>query len=391
MRLLHTADWHLGRLLHGVDLLDAQVTFMGELVELVGSERIDCVIIAGDVFDRPIPRVEAIRAYERTLEQLARLTNVIVISGNHDSAVRLGFAGGLLRAGVHFATQPDDLGLSVELADEHGPLFFHPIPYLEPDRLRADPDDPTGFVNTSTPRTHAAAMATAVRRSVPDGGRNGPRRVAVAHAFVAGGSVSDSERDIQVGGLGDVPSEVFLPFRYVALGHLHRCQQIDAPDGTIARYSGSPLRYSFSESNDDKSFLIIDIGPTGVDDVSRIPVTQPRAMANLTGSLAELLSPVLTAQHRQAWAMVTVTDEVRPARLHDRIRSAYPHSLVIRHQPPESPRVRSDQDSRDLRPASELATVSRFLAETTGRGPTATELRLIGNVLAAVNSRADQP
>lgn len=387
MRLLHTADWHLGRLLHGIDLLDAQITFMGELIELVGSERIDCVVIAGDVFDRPIPRAEAIRAYERTLERLAQLANVVVISGNHDSAVRLGFAGGLLRAGVHFATQPEDLGRSIEFSDDHGPVVFHPIPYLEPDRLRTD----SASSLDAAPRTHSAAMSTAIRRSVPDGGRNGARRVAVAHAFVAGGSVSDSERDIQVGGLGDVPSEIFHPFCYAALGHLHRCQQISAPDGTIVQYSGSPLRYSFSESNDDKAVLIVDIGPTGVDDISRVPVTQPRHMTNLTGTLTELLAPAPTALHRNDWTRLTVTDPVRPARLHDQVRSAYPHSLVIRHQPPESPLVRSDSDSDNSPPASELTTVGRFLTETTGREPTPAELRLIADVLVAVDSGDGRP
>lgn len=386
MRLLHTADWHLGRTLHGIDLLEAQLTFMADLVELVESQAVDCVLIAGDVFDRPIPRVEAVRAYERTLEQLAELTQVIVISGNHDSAVRLGFAGGLLRPGVHFATQPEDLGSSVKLSDEHGPVIVHPIPYLEPDRLRADPASPA----SSAPRTHAAAMAMAVGRSVPRGGRNGVRRVAVAHAFVAGGSVSESERDIQVGGLGDVPADVFGPFCYVALGHLHRCQQVGAPDGTVVQYSGSPLRYSFSETNDSKSFMIVDIGATGVDNITRIPVTQPRQMATITGPLTEILSPTLTSAHRDAWAQVTVTDEVRPDRLYDQVKQAYPHSLVIRHQPSKVGDSRPSMDAPAEVPSSELSTIGRFIAEATGTEMTEIERELIEEVLAVVNAGGDE-
>lgn len=221
MRLLHTADWHLGRTLHRVPLLDAQREVLDHLVALAREERVDAILLAGDVFDRALPPVEAVRVAGDALRRLAEVAPVIAISGNHDSAGRLGFAAELIAAGgVHLRTEPLGAGDPVVLHDEHGPVAIYALPYLDPDLTRG----PLGVEERSHEAVLGAAMAR-VRadldaRTAADG--TPPRAVVVAHAFVQGGEPSESERDISIGGAQTVPPSVFAGVSYAALGHLHR-------------------------------------------------------------------------------------------------------------------------------------------------------------------------
>ncbi|MGX6449987.1 metallophosphoesterase family protein, partial [Patulibacter sp. S7RM1-6] len=216
MRLLHTADWHLGRLLHRVPLLDAQRAVLDGLVALARAEEVDAILLAGDVFDRALPPVEAVRVAGEALRRLAAVAPVIAISGNHDSAGRLGFAAELIAAGgVHLRTEPVGAGDPVVLEDAHGPVAIYAVPYLDPDLTR----EPLGVAERSHEAVLGAAMAR-VRADLAE--RPGTRAVVVAHAFVQGGEPSESERDISVGGAQTVPASVFDGVAYAALGHLHR-------------------------------------------------------------------------------------------------------------------------------------------------------------------------
>ena len=216
MRLLHTADWHLGRALHRVPLLDAQRAVVDHLVELAREERVDAILLAGDVFDRALPPVEAVRVAGDALRRLAEVAPVIAISGNHDSAGRLGFAAELIaRGGVHLRTEPTSVGDPVVLEDEHGPVAIYGVPYLDPDLTR----EALG----ADERSHEAVIGAAMDRVRADlAGREGHRAVVVGHAFVQGGESSESERDVSIGGAQTVPPSVFAGADYVALGHLHR-------------------------------------------------------------------------------------------------------------------------------------------------------------------------
>ncbi|HUS62417.1 MAG TPA: exonuclease subunit SbcD, partial [Acidimicrobiales bacterium] len=258
MRLLHTSDWHLGRPLHGFSLLDHQAVVLEALVDAVRTESIDAVVVAGDVYDRSVPPLEAVALFSDTLARLrAAGATVVVISGNHDSATRLGFGREVLAAGgVHVATDIARAGTPVMIVGRTGaPVAIYPIPYLEPEAARhalAKPDA----------RSHDALLRAALARCRCDLATRGDvRSIAVAHAFVAGGAACSSEKALVVGGSAEVGVGAFRGFDYVALGHLHGRQTFG--DGRV-RYSGSPLAYSFDEASHIKGAWIVDLAADGV-------------------------------------------------------------------------------------------------------------------------------
>ncbi|WP_251152693.1 exonuclease SbcCD subunit D [Cellulosimicrobium sp. Marseille-Q4280] len=364
MRFLHTSDWHLGRTLHGVDLLEHQAAFVDHLVELVRAERVDAVLVAGDVYDRAIPPVEAVSLLSDAVARLAEHAHVVLTPGNHDSAVRLGFAEQLLRPGVHLRTRVPDVGAPVVLAPHpgsrtgagDGTMLVYALPYLDPDAARSVLAD-----DASSPlaRSHEAVMSAAMRRVGGDLARRRAsgfvgRAVVMGHAFVVGGLVSESERDIRVGGVDAVPAGAFggWGLDYVALGHLHGPQRVVVPEvardapgeagpvagaaAPVARYSGSPLAFSFSEARQRKSTALVDVGrlgESGDDAVQLVPAPVPRRLADLTGTLDDLLGAA-GENHVDDWLRVVVTDPVRPSELYARVRGRFPHALQVTHRPP---------------------------------------------------------
>lgn len=369
MRLLHTSDWHLGRSLHGVDLIDHQAAYLDHLVDVVRAEQVDAVVVAGDVYDRAIPPVEAVTLLSETLARLAEHTTVVVTSGNHDSATRLGFGSALMRDRVRLRTRVAGLAEPVVLPDDEGDVLVYGIPYLDPDFARVElADGPEPLA-----RSHQAVAGAAMRRIRDDlAGRPGsarPRSVVAAHAFVIGGAPTDSERDIRVGGVDQVPAGVFAGADYVALGHLHGPQKVSGVDGTVLRYSGSPLAYSFSEQHHAKSTVLVDLSGGQVR-TSLVAAPLPRRLADVTGTLDELLGAA-GAPHTDAWTRVTVTDPHRPEDLYRRVKQRFPHALVVHHRAAVSPGasraavVTAAHDPLDV--------AADFLAHVTGRGPTPAE------------------
>src|SRR4051812_27235281 len=241
MRILHTSDWHLGRSFHGEDLLVAQAAYVDHLIETVETQQVDLVVVSGDVYDRALPSVDAVELADEALHRLGTSrARVVVTSGNHDSSRRLGFNARLVDlAGVHLRTDAGRVGEPVLLEDEHGRVAVYGIPYLEPDVLTRAWDLPT--------RSHQSVMSAALERIRADLATRprGTRSLVMAHAFVAGGLPSESERDISVGGISVVPLELFDGFDYTALGHLHGRSTLR----DNVRYSGSPIAYSFSEAD----------------------------------------------------------------------------------------------------------------------------------------------
>lgn len=362
MKLLHTSDWHLGRSFYRESLLDAQAAFADHLVRTVRAEKVDCVMLSGDVYDRAIPPLAAMELYDETLLRLADLAAVVVISGNHDSAIRLGIGSRLLdRTGVHIRTAADSTGAPVVLDG----VAVYPIPYLEPDLVRASWE--------LDERSHNAALTEAMRRVHADGRRGA--RVVMAHAFVRGGTppvVSESERNISVGGAQMVSAEIFDGVDYVALGHLHGRQKVREN----VRYSGSPLAYSFSEIDHVKGFWLVDIGADGLrgSDFAEAPV--PRALAHLTGDLEELLTLAEYERYRDHWVKATLTDAQRPAGAMDRLRRRFEHTLVLEFAPAAATHAERDRATL-LRTKTERELAGEFLAEVTGQQPTPEEQALI--------------
>src|SRR6476660_60351 len=329
MRILHTSDWHLGRSFHREGMLTHQAAYVDHLLEVVESEAVDLVVVAGDVYDRALPRVDAVRLADETLARLAASrAKVVLTSGNHDSAHRLGFSSRLIdAAGVFIRTDAATVGTPVLLDDDHGQVAIHGIPYLDPDAVR-EPWRLSG-------RSHEAALGEAMRRVRSDTARRGPgvRTVVLAHAFVAGGAAevepSDSERDISVGGVSIVPTSVFDGVDYVALGHLHGRHTLTPS----VRYSGSPLAYSFSEATHRKGSWLVDLGRDGALSAEFVDAPVPRPLARLRGTLEELLADPALAAHEAAWVQAVLTDDLRPQQAMDRLRARFPHTLVLGFEP----------------------------------------------------------
>jgi exonuclease SbcD len=334
MRFLHTSDWHLGRSLHRTDLRDAQSRFLDHLVETAREQRVDAVLIAGDIYDRAVPPVDAVALCEDALVRLRDTgARVIVISGNHDSARRLGFSSALIDAsGVHLRTRLSALAHPVVLDDAEGPVAVYGVPYLEPavglpGVAVADQDAGSGAPG---PRSHEAVLGAAVQRIRADAAaRAMTRMVVMAHAWVHGGAGSDSERDISVGGVGHVPAELFDGFSYVALGHLHGQQTL----AENIRYSGSPLPYSFSEAHHKKGCWLVEVGVDGKTRVERVPAPGYRRLAVLRGRVDDLLTSREYAEYEDDFLSVTLIDTARPEAAMDRLRNRFPHILTLEFKP----------------------------------------------------------
>ncbi|MET8166256.1 exonuclease SbcCD subunit D [Streptomyces sp. NPDC005329] len=379
MRLLHTSDWHLGRAFHRVNMLGAQAEFIGHLVTTVREREVDAVVVSGDVYDRAVPPLAAVELFDDALHRLAGLgVPTVMISGNHDSARRLGVGAGLIgRAGIHLRTDPAAAGTPVVLADAHGDVAFYGLPYLEPALVK----DEFGVEKAGHETVLAAAMDR-VRADLAARAR-GTRSVVLAHAFVTGGEPSDSERDVTVGGVASVPAGVFDGVDYTALGHLHGCQTITAR----VRYSGSPLPYSFSESEHRKTMWLVDLGADGEVEAERIDCPVPRALARVRGPLEELLADPDLTRHEEAWVEATLTDPARPADPMARLTQRFPHTLSLAFAPERAPDDPDVSYARRLADRSDQEIAEDFVAHVRGAGPDAREQGVLRDAFDAV--RAD--
>jgi exonuclease SbcD len=398
MRLLHTSDWHLGRSLHRADLRAAQSAFLDHLVEVARAGKVDAILVAGDVYDRAVPPVDAVELCEDALLRLHDTgASIVLISGNHDSARRLGFGSGLLeKAGVHLRTRPGALARPVVLEDAHGPVAVYGVPYLEPDAVRGElpggsassffpggTHPPGPPLENDPPRGHAGVLGHAVACIRADADSRGiGRRVVMAHGWVSGGAPSESERDITVGGVGQVPAELFAGFGYVALGHLHG-QQTVAPH---LRYSGSPLPYSFSEASHRKGSWLVELDEQGAAHVEQVPAPVYRRLSVLRGRLADLLGSAAYARYQDDFVSVTLTDQARPEGAMDALRARFPHVLVLAFEPegavPDRRGYRARTAGRD-----DEAIAAEFVSHVSNAPPTAGEKQLLATAFAAVRTR----
>lgn len=386
MLLLHTSDWHLGRSLHRVDLREAQAAFLSALIENVRSAAVDVVVVAGDVYDRAIPPVEAVALFEEALSGIrAAGARVVVSSGNHDSATRLGFAARLVDvAGVHLRTRPAALAEPLILTDRHGPVGIYAVPYLEPEAVRTDLPLLAG---AEVGRGHAGVLAHAARCISADAAARGlARTVVTAHAWVTGATACDSERDITVGGVSQVAAEIFTPFTYTALGHLHGPQVISEN----VRYCGSPLPYSFSEAGQQKGWWLVELGRCGVVAIEHVPAPVLRGLSLLRGELPELLTSRQHAPLEQDFLSVVLTDPQRPVEPMDRLRARFPHVLTVSWEPSGPAEVAISYASR-LRGRDDLGVASAFVTHVRQVAPTADEGALLRAAWESVRRRGEEP
>lgn len=378
MRVLHTSDWHVGRTFHGRDLLAEQESVLSGLADLVADERVDVVVVSGDLYDRAVPSGEAVSTCNRVLKTIrAAGAELVVTPGNHDSAARLGAFGEFTAAGgLHLRTRIAELDRPVRLEDEHGPVNLYGIPYLEPEPARQ-------ALGTPDAKGHAGVLTEAMRRIRADLATrpDGIRSVVLAHAFVTGGQPSASERTIAVGGVEHVPNAVFDGVDYVALGHLHGPQQL----AEHLRYSGSPMAYSFSEARHRKSVWLVELGAHGLAGVERRQLPVPRPLGTLTGALDELLTEPAHERYTEHFLSIELTDPVRPTDAMRRLQERFPHAVHLEWCPATgaNPELRYSQA---VHGRSDHEVACCFVTDCRGAEPTDYERELLADALAAAEA-----
>lgn len=323
MKILHTADWHLGKSFKQQSLLEDQQHLVDQVFQALGDTGAAVLIIAGDVFDKPSPSAQAIKIYNTFLARVYNDTNasIVVIGGNHDSGDRLGLNEDLLDASrvlIRGALSANERSLVLE--DEFGFVAFSALPYGEIYAARQVFKNET----IKTPHDVLAAEVAAARPNIPEGAR----WVITAHAFVTGGQTSEVERDLAVGGVETVSADLFNGAAYVALGHLHRPQSVGADH---IRYSGSPMPFGFDEAGNDKSMTAIDLGPEGVSNISTIPFEPLRQVRVLRGKLTELeaAGELLPSDD---YVKAVLTDEGALIDPKARLQQFYPNIMMVERE-----------------------------------------------------------
>lgn len=392
MKILHTSDWHIGRTFHTHSTLGHLRGVFEALVEIVRDRQVDVVAVAGDVFDSAMPSADSYSLLAWVLRELREAGAVVVMtSGNHDSATRLGFQSewaGL--AGIHIITRPDQFLEPVTIADANGPVHFYGIPYLEPAMIRH-------LFPEETLRNHEQVLTFAMRRIREDLAGRGGRSVVLAHCFAAGvkpaAEATEVERDITAGGLDLVPIAVFGPSDdplgvgpvsdgpdYVALGHIHgRATLTDR-----VRYSGAPLHYSFSEAGKPRGAWLVDLQAGRPAEVEWVGLPVPRRLSVLTGEIEDLLTAEEYERFEADWVSAVLTDQVRPLDGMRRLQNRFPHCVTVEHRP----LVVVDTDAASygarLHQQNDHEIVAGFLEFVrNGVGQTDFERELVAEVLAA--------
>lgn len=318
MKFIHTADWHLGKLVHGIYMTEDQRYFLNKFVELVEEEKPDALVIAGDLYDRSVPPTDAVELLNEILFKInvELKIPIVAIGGNHDSAERLSFGSSWYKQSQFYLTGK----LEQEIHPVHiNGVNFYLVPYTEPGVVRH-------LFNNESIHSHQDAMKAVIGKIEESLNPNEPN-VFVGHAFVLGGKTSDSERTLSVGGSGCVGAELFDPFSYTALGHLH---SPDAIKHSKVRYSGSLLKYSFSEAKQEKSISIIEMKDNGQFDLRIRSIVPKNDLRELEGHLEELMDPsIYEKQNVNDYLKIILHDEGALIDPINKLRQIYPNVLHL--------------------------------------------------------------
>lgn len=319
MKFLHLADLHLGKRVNGFSMLEDQAHILRQILAILDDEQPDGVLIAGDVYDKSVPSVEAVGLLDGFLTELrARGVPVLLISGNHDSPERLAFGGRVMDScGIHISPVYNGALAPVTLQDAFGPVHVWLLPFVKPAHVRR-------WFPDADIESYTDAVAEAVAHMDID---TAARNVLVTHQFVTGGTRSGSE-ELSVGGTDNLDSSVFAPFDYVALGHLHGAQHIGRE--TI-RYAGSPLKYSFSEARQHKSVTVVTLGEKGNVQVRTVALTPLRELREIRGSYDELTARSFYEHttYRSDYLHLILTDEQDVFDAMSRLRTIYPYLMTL--------------------------------------------------------------
>ncbi len=316
MKIIHLSDLHIGKKLREMPLVEDQRHILGKILDITSQEQPDCVIIAGDIYDRSAPPAEAVAMFDDFLTSLAELGKpVMLISGNHDSPERIAFGGRIMeKRGVYFSPVYSGKVAPITLTDQYGSVDFWLLPFIRPATVRP-------FFEDMQIQTYNDAVSAAVGAMELDKSR---RNVIAAHQFVTGAYCCDSE-EISVGGTENVDAAIFADFDYTALGHIHNPQNIG--ENSAIRYCGTPLKYSFSEANRDKSVTVVELGQKGQLEIRQVPLEPLHEVRELRGSFQEIWQE----PYSEDFLHIVLTDEEETPDALGKLRVRFPALLHLEY------------------------------------------------------------
>ncbi len=321
MKFIHTSDWHLGRQFHNVSLLEDQQAVLEQLIQYIENNPVDAVIVAGDVYDRSVPPTIAIELLNRVVKRICGELNtpMILISGNHDGAERLGFGSEQMkRSGLHIISNFEDMLTPVVIETKAaGHVAFYGMPYNDPEQVR--------YIYKEPVSTHDEAHKLLAEK-ITEQFQSEHRNILISHCFVDGAIESESERPLSIGGSDRVSHEHFLNFDYVALGHLHQPQK---KGEEYIRYSGSLMKYSFGEQHQKKGFTLVEIGKDGFIGAEHIELTAPHEMRIVEGELEQILEWGKTDPKNEDYLLVRLMDKHAILNPMEKLRTVYPNVLHL--------------------------------------------------------------
>ncbi|YCO02220.1 exonuclease SbcCD subunit D [Vibrio sp. VNB-15] len=321
MKFIHTSDWHLGRQFHNVSLLDDQQAVLDQLIQYIENNPVDAVVVVGDIYDRSVPPTIAIELLNKVVKRICGELNtpMILISGNHDGAERLGFGSEQMKnAGLHIISNFEDMLTPVVIETESaGQVAFYGMPYNDPEQVRFAYQEPV----STHDQAHKLLAEKITEQFQPE-----QRNVLVSHCFVDGAIESESERPLSIGGSDRVSHEHFLNFDYVALGHLHQPQK---KGEEYIRYSGSLMKYSFGEQNQKKGFTLVEIDQNGFVSAEHINLAAPHEMRIIEGELEQVIEQGKTDPKNEDYLLVRLMDKHAILNPMEKLRTVYPNVLHL--------------------------------------------------------------
>ena len=373
MRILHTSDWHIGRQLHGQLLLEDQEYVLNQLIAYIESEKVDVVVIAGDVYDRAVPPAPAVTLLDDTLNRIYELdVPVIMISGNHDSGQRLGFGSRQMnRAGLHIISDLNQVSKPVVISKNGESVEFYGIPYCDPDQVRDQFDTDV--------RSYDDAHKFLIKQIVEQKSEAMPS-VLISHCFVDGCEESESERPLSVGGADRVSWEPMKGFDYAALGHLHRPQYKGEEH---IRYSGSILKYSFSEQHQKKGVTLVDIKKTGLEEFTHLPLSASRDVRVIEGELHAIIEQGQVDPGSDDYILVRLTDTHAILDPMGKAREVYPNTLHL--EKAESFNTEVQSPGRELLKQSEFDMFCDFFKQMSEHELSDEQVEVIKKEIDALN------
>lgn len=321
MKFIHTSDWHLGRQFHNVSLLDDQQAVLDQLIQYIENNPVDAVVVAGDIYDRSVPPTIAIELLNKVVKRICGELNtpMILISGNHDGAERLGFGSEQMKnAGLHIISNFEDMLTPVVIETKSaGQVAFYGMPYNDPEQVRFAYQEPV----STHDQAHKLLAEKITEQFQPE-----QRNVLVSHCFVDGAIGSESERPLSIGGSDRVSHEHFLNFDYVALGHLHQPQK---KGEEYIRYSGSLMKYSFGEQNQKKGFTLVEIDQNGFVSAEHVNLAAPHEMRIVEGELEQVIEQGKTDPKNEDYLLVRLMDKNAILNPMEKLRTVYPNVLHL--------------------------------------------------------------